>query len=68
MDPEQARQRLHFDALTPLFPTERVEAETTPTEIASRVIDLVAPIGKGQRGLIVSPPKCQDHHPQADGQ
>ena len=58
MDPEQARQRPHFDALTPLFPTERLRLETTPTEIASRVIDLVAPIGKGQRGLIVSPPKA----------
>ena len=58
LEPEAARNRPHFDALTPLFPTERLRLETKPTEIASRVIDLVAPIGKGQRGLIVSPPKA----------
>jgi transcription termination factor Rho len=58
MDPEQARQRPNFDTLTPLFPVDRLRLETTPTEIATRVIDLMAPIGKGQRGLIVSPPKA----------
>ncbi len=58
LEPEAARNRPNFDALTPLFPTDRLRLETTPTEIASRVIDLVAPIGKGQRGLIVSPPKA----------
>ena len=57
-EPETARNRPNFDALTPLFPTERLRLETTTTEIATRVIDLVAPIGKGQRGLIVSPPKA----------
>ncbi|MBE3067375.1 MAG: transcription termination factor Rho [Chloroflexi bacterium] len=58
MDPEEARGRPNFDRLTPLFPVDRLRLETTPTEIATRVIDLVAPIGKGQRGLIVSPPKA----------
>ncbi|MFA6002350.1 MAG: transcription termination factor Rho [Thermoleophilia bacterium] len=58
LDPEAARQRPNFDQLTPLFPTERIRLETTPTELSTRVIDLVAPIGKGQRGLIVSPPKA----------
>jgi len=58
LDPEQARVRPNFDELTPLFPTERLRLETKPTEISTRVIDLIAPIGKGQRGLIVSPPKA----------
>ncbi len=58
LDPETARARPNFDALTPLFPTNRLRLETKPTEIATRVIDLMAPIGKGQRGLIVSPPKA----------
>ena len=58
MDPEEARGRPNFDRLTPLFPVERLRLETKPTEIATRVIDLVAPIGKGQRGLIVSPPQA----------
>lgn len=58
MDPEQARHRPTFDSLTPLFPTERLRLETTPDRIAARVLDLLAPIGKGQRGLIVSPPKA----------
>jgi transcription termination factor Rho len=58
LDPEEARNRPNFDRLTPLFPTERLRLETKPTEIATRVIDLTAPIGKGQRGLIVSPPKA----------
>ncbi len=58
LEPESARRRPNFDALTPLFPTERLRLETEPTVIATRVIDLIAPIGKGQRGLIVSPPKA----------
>ncbi|MCL6106221.1 MAG: transcription termination factor Rho [Actinobacteria bacterium] len=58
LDPETARARPNFDALTPLFPTDRLRLETKPLELATRVIDLIAPIGKGQRGLIVSPPKA----------
>jgi len=58
MDPEEARNRPNFDYLTPLFPIDRLRLETESTEIATRVIDLIAPIGKGQRGLIVSPPKA----------
>ncbi len=58
VEPEAARRRPQFDALTPLFPTERLRLETEPGIIATRVIDLMAPIGKGQRGLIVSPPKA----------
>ena len=57
-DPEDAKKRPEFGKLTPLYPQERLRLETTPTDIAPRVIDLVAPIGKGQRGLIVSPPKA----------
>jgi transcription termination factor Rho len=57
-DPETARGRLDFSKLTPLYPQERLRLETTPNNLTTRVIDLVAPIGKGQRGLIVSPPKA----------
>jgi transcription termination factor Rho len=56
--PEEASERLPFDSLTPIFPNERFTLETTPINISARIIDLVAPIGKGQRGLIVSPPKA----------
>ncbi|EJY56646.1 transcription termination factor Rho [Alicyclobacillus hesperidum URH17-3-68] len=56
--PEAAAERLHFPALTPLFPSERIIMETTPEKLATRVIDLFAPIGFGQRGLIVAPPKA----------
>lgn len=55
---EQAAERREFNKLTPLYPTELLRLETTPKAITPRVIDLVAPIGKGQRGLIVSPPKA----------
>jgi len=55
---EESPRRLHFDALTPLYPQERIRLETTSQEISTRIIDLVAPIGKGQRGLIVAPPKA----------
>lgn len=56
--PEQARSRPEFGKLTPLYPQERLRLETAPNVLTTRVIDLVAPIGKGQRGLIVSPPKA----------
>lgn len=56
--PEVAAERLHFDALTPLHPDSRLTLETTPGEMSTRLIDLIAPIGKGQRGLIVAPPKA----------
>lgn len=55
---EESPRRLHFDALTPLYPYEKIKLETTSHEISTRIIDLVAPIGKGQRGLIVAPPKA----------
>ena len=58
MDPEQARQPPEFNKLTPLYPQERLRLETEPNILTTRIIDLVAPIGKGQRGLIVSPPKA----------
>jgi len=58
MTPERARNRVDFTKLTPLFPDERLRLETAPTAITPRVIDLVSPIGKGQRGLIVAPPKA----------
>jgi transcription termination factor Rho len=57
-NPDVARDRVAFEALTPVFPDERLTLETTRTEISTRLIDLIAPIGKGQRGLIVSPPKA----------
>jgi transcription termination factor Rho len=56
--PDVARQRPHFDALTPIFPREQLILETEPRILTQRLIDLVSPIGKGQRGLIVSPPKA----------
>ena len=58
MEPERARRRPEFTKLTPLYPQEQLRLETTPKALTPRVIDLVAPIGKGQRGLIVSPPKA----------
>ncbi|MGH8888228.1 MAG: transcription termination factor Rho [Acidothermaceae bacterium] len=57
-DPETAKNRLDFNKLTPLYPQERLRLESDPTQLTTRIIDLVAPIGKGQRGLIVSPPKA----------
>jgi len=56
--PEQSTDRLHFDALTPIHPIERLTLEVSQQEIAPRIIDLIAPLGKGQRGLIVAPPKA----------
>jgi len=58
VDPEQARNRPEFSKLTPLYPQDRLRLETEPHILTTRVIDLVSPIGKGQRGLIVSPPKA----------
>jgi transcription termination factor Rho len=58
MEPEQARQRPDFNKLTPLYPQDRLRLETEPNILTTRIIDLVSPIGKGQRGLIVSPPKA----------
>jgi len=57
-DPEVAKQRPQFDSLTPIFPTQRFTLETQPDILATRLIDLISPIGRGQRGLIVSPPKA----------
>ncbi len=56
-DPELAREKILFDNLTPLYPDERLKLETTPTNYSARIMDLMTPIGKGQRGLIVSPPR-----------
>ena len=57
-DPESSRDRPEFTKLTPLYPNERLRLETEPHKLTTRVIDLVMPIGKGQRALIVSPPKA----------
>ncbi len=56
-DPEKAKDKIHFDNLTPLFPEERLILENDPSEYSTRVLDLVCPIGKGSRGLIVAPPR-----------
>ena len=56
--PEEAANRVEFGKLTPLYPQTRLRLETEPNKLSTRIIDLVAPIGKGQRGLIVSPPKA----------
>jgi transcription termination factor Rho len=56
-DPEAARERLEFETFTPVHPTERLRLETDAANLTGRVIDIAAPIGKGQRGLIVAPPK-----------
>lgn len=55
---EQSAERVEFGKLTPLYPQARLRLETEPNKLSTRIIDLVAPIGKGQRGLIVSPPKA----------
>lgn len=55
--PDMGRDKIFFDNLTPLYPEEQLRCETTPDNLSSRVIDLVTPIGKGQRGLIVAPPR-----------
>ena len=58
MDPEVAAKRPVFDKLTPLFPNERFRLESGPLAIAERIVDMIAPIGKGQRGMVVAPPKA----------
>jgi transcription termination factor Rho len=58
LDPEAAKARPVFDKLTPLFPDDRFRLEHGPTATAERIIDMVAPIGKGQRGMVISPPKA----------
>jgi len=56
--PEVASKRIPFEYLTPIYPDQRITLETSPREFSTRLIDLIAPIGKGQRGMIVSPPKA----------
>jgi len=56
--PDVIRERVLFDNLTPLYPTGRIKLETAPGEYSMRILDLLAPLGKGQRGMIVSPPKA----------
>jgi transcription termination factor Rho len=58
LDPEASSGRPDFSKLVPLYPQDRLRLETDPTNMATRIIDLISPIGKGQRGLIVSPPKA----------
>lgn len=57
-NPDDSRNRVHFPALTPLYPERHIKLETTPTNLSTRIMDLVAPVGFGQRGLIVAPPKA----------
>ncbi|CCQ93427.1 transcriptional terminator Rho [[Clostridium] ultunense Esp] len=58
LDPETCLNRPDFDSLTPIYPRKRIALETVPNNLSTRIIDLMAPIGKGQRGMIVSPPKA----------
>jgi transcription termination factor Rho len=58
VEPDVARQRPFFENLTAVFPDKQLKLETTPDKISARIVDLIAPIGRGQRGLIVSPPKA----------
>jgi len=58
MDPDTARRRPHFEQLTPIFPNERYTMESQDNDFSKRIIDLFCPIGKGQRGLLVAPPKA----------
>jgi transcription termination factor Rho len=58
LDPESAKRRPTFESLTPIFPTELIDLETKPNILTTRLMNLVAPMGRGQRGLIVSPPKA----------
>jgi transcription termination factor Rho len=58
LDPEAAKRRPVFESLTPIFPTELIDLETSASNLTTRLINLMAPIGRGQRGLIVSPPKA----------
>ena len=58
IDPDTLKLRNHFEELTPIYPNERVRLETTAKETAMRIVDIMAPVGKGQRGMIVAPPKA----------
>jgi transcription termination factor Rho len=58
LDPEESKTRAEFSKLVPLYPQQRLRLESDPTVMTTRIIDLISPIGKGQRGLIVSPPKA----------
>ncbi len=58
LDPEAAKHRPKFDRLVPIFPEERLTLESDPRDLTTRLLDMIAPIGRGQRGLIVSPPKA----------
>ena len=58
LDPESSRDRPKFENLTPIFPLEQIQLETTPDKLSTRLLDLLAPVGRGQRGMIVSPPKA----------
>src|SRR4030066_539859 len=58
IDPEQSKGRIHFSSLTPTFPDKMFNLETSPHFLSTRLINLISPIGRGQRGLIVSPPKA----------
>jgi transcription termination factor Rho len=58
LEPEAAKERPNFDKLTPLFPEERFRLESGPAAVSERIIDMIAPVGKGQRGMVVSPPKA----------
>ncbi|MHA6603498.1 transcription termination factor Rho [Aerococcus urinae] len=57
-DPEEAKQRSHFPALTPIYPNQALRLESAPKRLSTRMIDLIAPVGFGQRGLIATPPKA----------
>ncbi|SDI47375.1 transcription termination factor Rho [Natribacillus halophilus] len=57
-EPDTAKERPHFPALTPLFPNERMQLETNPGRLSARIMDIITPVGFGQRGLIVAPPKA----------
>lgn len=58
LNPEESKNRANFENLTPIFPLERFDLETNPRILSTRILNLIAPIGRGQRGLIVSPPKA----------
>ncbi|OYW69990.1 MAG: transcription termination factor Rho, partial [Aerococcus viridans] len=57
-DPDEAKERAHFPALTPIYPDRQLKLESTPGRLSARMIDLISPVGFGQRGLIVAPPKA----------
>ena len=62
LDPDEARRRPKFENLTPIFPEKRLSLEYDPKIISMRLINIIAPIGNGQRAMIVSPPKAGENH------